>query len=175
MADEEQESSWLIEPLGKDHDRAAFSCDREPLTEYLKTLATQDARRNVATPFAACAAGANTVIGYYTLSSLSLELTDIPPDIAKKLPRYPVMGATLLGRLAIDQSMAGQGLGEYLLMDALRRALIASHTVASVAVLTDPLDDRADGFYRHFEFRPLQETGTRLYLPMVTITKLFGG
>jgi hypothetical protein len=71
--------------------------------------------------------------------------------------------------------MAGQGFGEYLLMDALRRALIASRTVASVAVLTDPLDNRADGFYRHFEFRPLQETGTRLFLPMVTIKKLFEG
>ena len=73
-----------------------------------------------------CEGEGNTVLGYYTLSAISVDIGEWPETVARKLPRYPVVPATLLGRLAIDRRLQGQGAGEYLLMDALHRSLQAS-------------------------------------------------
>jgi GNAT superfamily N-acetyltransferase len=167
-------SSWLIEPLAKRHDRAAFSCGNETLDRYLKEIAGQDARRLVAAPFVAVdPAARDTILGYYTVSSFSIGLSDLPHDVSRKLPAYPVVPATLLGRLAVDQSHGGQGLGEYLLMDALHRAHAQSSQIASFAIVVDAIDESAERFYRHFNFIPFPERRTRLFLPMKTLTALF--
>ncbi|AGK56304.1 N-acetyltransferase GCN5 [Hyphomicrobium denitrificans 1NES1] len=167
------EGSWVIEPLRKDHDRAAFTCEENSLAQYIKTQASQDARRFTAAPFVAVTDGGKTVLGYYTLSSTTLELTAVPENIAKKLPRYPTLPATLLGRLARDQSVAGKGLGEFLLMDSLHRAYVQSKEIASAAVLVDAISHKAATFYRHFDFLEFADNPNRLFLPMPKIAKLF--
>ena len=101
-----------IEPLGPGHDRSAFSCGVPALDRYLQEQAGQDARRRVAAPFVASTDGIK-VLGFYTLSATSIQLTDVPAALAKKLPRYPRLPATLLGRLATDLSARGVGLGSY--------------------------------------------------------------
>jgi GNAT superfamily N-acetyltransferase len=141
----------LVEPLGRQHDRALFSCGNPTLDEYLKQRARQDARRYVAAPFVLIpAAGERTILGYYTLSSFAVDLVDLPPDTAGKLPSYPNVPVTLLGRLAVDHRHAGQGLGEFLLMDALHRSLTQSSQIAAVAVVVDAIDGNAVRFYTHF-------------------------
>jgi GNAT superfamily N-acetyltransferase len=166
--------SWLVEPLAKKHDRVAFSCGNETLDRYLKEIATQDARRLVAAPFVAVAATApKTILGYYTLSSFAVGLSDLPPEVARKLPSYPNVPATLLGRLAVDRSHRGQGLGEFLLIDALHRAYVQSAQIAAFAVIVDAIDEAAERFYKHFHFIPFPERHSRLFLPMKTIAALF--
>jgi GNAT superfamily N-acetyltransferase len=115
------------------------------------------------------------IAGYYTLSSDNIRADDLPPEIVKqlKLPRYPVMGATLVGRLARDLSFRGQGIGEILLIDALKVALTMSRQIASVAVLVDAKDDNAHRFYEGFGFVAFPESVKRLFLPMRTIERLF--
>lgn len=175
MGSKPGEANWTIEPLGREHDRAAFSCGIAALDAYLKTQASQDARRHAAAPFVALlSGGGNTVVGYYTLSAFGVELREIPEAEAKKLPRYPLVPATLLGRLAVNASQQGKGLGEHLLMDALARAHVQSGQIASAAVVVDAIDDRAERFYRHFDFIALPERNDRLFLPMHMIAKLFG-
>lgn len=115
------------------------------------------------------------VLGYYTLSASIVNARDLPDDLAKKLPRYPQLPVSLLGRLAIDHSMKGRGLGQFLLMDALRRSLLAASQVAAMAILVDAKDESAAAFYRHFGFLPLQEQPRRLFLPMKTAAGLFQG
>lgn len=112
------------------------------------------------------------IAGYYTLSSLSVEL---PEDASKGLPRYPEYPATLLGRLAVDENYQGQGLGKRLLLDALGRALAGSRAVASYAVITDAKNERAEAFYAQYGFSPLSAKGggRRLFLPMGTVERLF--
>jgi GNAT superfamily N-acetyltransferase len=111
----------LVEPLGRQHDRASFSCGKSALDQYLKQLARQDARRHVAAPFVLVPErGDKTILGYYTLSSFAVDLADLPQDVARQLPAYPNVPITLLGRLAVDQRHAGQGFGEFLLMVAPR-------------------------------------------------------
>lgn len=111
-------------------------------------------------------------MGFYTLSALSIRLQELPADIAKRLPKYPAVPATLLGRLAVDEGARGRRYGELLLMDALARSLRASRTVASAAVVVDAKDDDARRFYERYDFLSLPDSPQRLFLPMRTIAVL---
>ena len=168
------ECHLIVEPIGKHHNRGDLSCGYEALDQYLQKQATQDARRMVAAPFILTrASDRKTVIGYYTLSAFGISLQDLPDEVVKKLPAYPIVPVTLLGRLAIDQRYKGQRLGEFLLIDALKRALKQSSQIAAAAVVVDAIDEKAAGFYRHFEFINFPDKPGRLFLPMKTIANLF--
>ena len=165
---------YFVEPLGRHHDRAGFSCGNETLDRYLKEIARQDARRLVAAPFVLIDETApKTILGYTTLSSFSVSLADLPEEVARKLPAYPNVPVTLLGRLAVDHRYQGRGLGTFLLMDALRRAWVESSQIAAVAVVVDAIDKQAVRFYKRFDFIPFPERPNRLFLPMKTIAALF--
>lgn len=168
-----QQTEFRVEALGRQHDRKVFSCGVEALDRYLREQAGQDARRRVAAPFVLCEGKSNAVLGYYTLSALSIDVGAWPEDVARRLPRYPAIPATLLGRLAVDRRLRGKGAGEHLLMDALRRALEASREVASVAIVVDAKDDAAVAFYQHYEFIPFADEPKKLFLQMGTIERLF--
>ena len=164
----------MIEPLGNDHRRADFSCGNATLDRYLKEQAGQDLRRACATPFVLITMkGDASILGYYTLSSYGIDVGELPPDIAKKLPRYPLIPATLVGRLAVDRRYQGQRIGEFLLLDALRRALVQSAEIASAAVVVDAIDSGARNFYQHFGFLAFPRISSRLFLPMKTVAELF--
>lgn len=165
---------YRIEPLAKSHDRAGFSCGSEALDRYLLQQARQDAEKRVAAPFVLIEPPASRVLGYYTLSASLLDANELPNTLAKKLPRYPQLPVTLLGRLAVDQSTKGRGAGEFLLMDALRRSLEAAVDIAAMAVIVDAKDEAAEAFYRHFDFLPMQHQPRRLFLSMKTIAMLLG-
>lgn len=165
-------SPFAIEPLGKQHDRSRFQCGSADLDRYLQQQARQDAEKRVAAPFVALLPGNPQVLGCYTLSASLLLLDELPDVIARKLPRYPQLPVTLLGRLAVDQTTKGQGLGEFLLLDALHRSLATAAQIAAMAVVVDAKDDAAAAFYRHFSFIPLQANPLRLFLPMKTVEQL---
>jgi predicted GNAT family N-acyltransferase len=113
------------------------------------------------------------VLGYYTLSAYNVHLAELTEAIARKLPRYPLLPATLLGRLAIDTSCRGQNLGRFLLMDALHRSWKNTSEVASVGVVVEALDESARAFYLHHEFQSLANHPDKLFLAMATIQKAF--
>lgn len=179
MAEPISASAWTIEPLGKHHDRAAFSCEEVELTDYLQNRASQDVRRYAAAVFVATEPGSTRVIGYYSLSALSVGLDSIPAEQAKHLAKYPAVPVTLLGRLARDLGQKNKNMGEFLLMDALDRAYRQSHQIASSAVIVDAKGARAARFYETFGFSTIADSPAspnsplRLYLPMRTIAKLF--
>ena len=115
-----------------------------------------------------------TVAGFYTLSQYAVELDVIPEEIARKLPKYSHIPATLLGRLAVSTSFRGQRLGEILLLDALKRSLHGSRQLASFAVMVDAKDDSAMAFYKKYGFLELPKVANRLFLPMGMIEKSIG-
>ena len=155
----------VIEPLGKRHDRAAFSCGMAELDRYLAHRAGQDVRRRIARVFVCRRRGADTVIGYYTLSALSIELMSLPVELSRRLPRHPVPCA-LIGRLAVDQSCHGIGLGRLLLADAIKRVVVVSDSVAMHAVIVDAKNEDARAFYEKFGFAPLPSSPMRLFLAL---------
>ena len=167
-------AEWVIERLREDHNRADFSCGNASLDRYLKEQAGQDLRRGCATPFVLVSErGDTTVLGYYTLSSYGIDVGELPPDVVKKLPRYPLIPATLLGRLAVDRRFQAQGIGEFLLLDALHRALVQSSEIATAAVVVDAIDAGAVKFYQHFGFVRFPAIASRLFLPMKAVAGLF--
>ena len=167
---------FRFEPLGAKHDRAAFSCGQERLDTYLKQQAGQDVRKRVAAVYVLTPDG-KTVAGYYTLSQYAVDSGELPEELTRKLrlPKYDKLPATLLGRLARDHQFRGYGLGEILLMGALKRALEHSRNIASVAVVVDAIDDKAAEFYRSYGFIALPDHQQRLFIPMRTVDELLGG
>ncbi len=164
---------YAIVPLDRKHDCRAFSCGNVALDRYLREQASQDVRKRVATVFVLTEARGNIVIGYYSLAACSVDLGEWPEALKKKLPRYPVVPVTLLGRLALDKRHQGKGLGEYLLMDALWRCSTAAKEIASLAIIVDAIDNRARRFYEHYGFRAFPKQPNRLFLHMQTIQEMF--
>ena len=162
-----------IEPLGSQHDRAAFDCGNDSLTRYFQTQAGQDLRRRAAVPFVLVDGDSDAVAGFYTLSAYNIDMGELPPELARRFPRYPYAPATLLGRLAVDRRYQGMGLGRLLLMDALRRSMEHSREIASIAVVVDAIDDAARDFYERYGFIRFPDHPYKLFLPMSTMATLF--
>ena len=165
---------YQVEALDKRHERGGFSCGSGALDRYLQQQARQDADKRVAAPFVLVEPPSTRVLGYYTLSASVIQAKELPDDLAGKLPRYPQLPVTLLGRLAVDLTLKNRGIGQFLLMDALWRCLGAATQIAAMAVLVDAKDQAAEAFYLHFGFIPLQQQPARLFLPMKTVAGLFG-
>jgi predicted GNAT family N-acyltransferase len=164
--------NFKIEPLGKDHDRAAFSCGQDSLDRYLKTQAGQAVDKNLAAVFILTSDG-KRIAGYYTLSAYVVKLDEIPEEIAKKLTRMQEVPATLLGRLARSVDHRGKGIGEILFVDALKKALQNSARVASWAVIVEAKDEETAMFYKRYGFTSIPTKPNRLFLPMKSIEKMF--
>jgi predicted GNAT family N-acyltransferase len=160
-----------IEPLGASHDRAVFSCGVPALDKYLQTQASQEMKKNLSAVYVLTPDG-KTIAGYYTLSAYSVRLDKIPEEIGKKLTRMPEVPATLVGRLARSTAFGGQGIGEILLIDALKRSLANSKLVASWTVIVGAKDANADAFYKKYGFMDIPATPNRLFLPMEAIARL---
>ena len=109
------------------------------------------------------------IAGYYTVSAATIRRAELPEALLKKLPRYPELPATLLGRLAPSVAFKGQGIGDRLMISALSRAVESARQVASWAVVTDPKNEKARRFYEGFGFRPL--TAERLFIPMKDVAE----
>ena len=163
--------SISVSALQDQHDRSRFVSGVPELDRYFQLHAGQDAKRKVAAPFVLLDQN-EIVIGYYTLSAYCIFLTDLPADVAKKLPKYPVLPATLLGRLAVSREYQGQKLGQFLLMDALKRSWENTREIGSIGVVVDAIDESAERFYQHHEFHPLPGHARKLFLAMATIRKL---
>ena len=165
------DGDFKFEPLAHNHDRAAFSCGKEPLDNYLKTQARKAIEKNLAAVFVYT--DGTKIAGYYTLSSFAVKLDEIPETLSKKLTKMPLVPATLIGRLARSLEFRGKGIGEILLIDALKKAYRNSKEVASWAVIVDAKDGEAVAFYKNFEFVEFFGVKARMFLPMTSVAELF--
>ena len=139
----------------------------------MKTQAAQDVRRKANAAFVLVGStDPSSILGYFTLCAYGLAPGTVPAEARKFLPRYPLVSATLLGRLAIEKARQGQGLGGVLLVRALRKAYENADIVGSSMVVVDALDERAIKFYQAHGFLKLPDS-MRLVLPMKTLSKLF--
>lgn len=164
-------TEFVCEPLARRHDRKRFRCGVHELDEWLQQRARQDQDRHVAAVFVLVPSDEPTrIAGFYTLSATSILLEDLPPTLTRKLPRYPVVPAVLIGRLARDKQFPG--IGSNLLFDALQRAARHSTQIAAAAVVVDAKNEAAATFYQRFGFARLTNSSRRLFLAMETARKL---
>jgi predicted GNAT family N-acyltransferase len=143
---------------------------RAPLLDnYIQKQAKQDVQRDLSACFVLVNNPDKTVIGYYTLSSNSVKRRDLPEDLVKKLPpSYEDLPTVLLGRLAVSNAFKGNGYGEYLLMDALNRCADISETLGTLAVIVEPIDEKAVSFYIVYGFIKLPGNG-KMFITIKTI------
>lgn len=163
----------MIEPLGRSHERGEFCSGKAPLDAFLHSLVSQYQKRRLGQTYVAVRPDQKRVWGYYTLASGAVSFENLPQKAARKLPRHPVP-VILLARLAIDQAVQGQGLGQHLLMDALRRCLALAEQIGTHAVEVDAIDEGAKAFYEKHGFVALRDSPLHLYLPIATIEDAFG-
>ena len=156
------------ELLGEAHDRKGFSCGNEALDRYFQAQVTQDIRRRVANCFVVVEISSGAIAAYYTLSAASIPLSDIPPQEAKRLPRYPSLPAVRIGRLAVDRRFHRRGIDELMLMDAVHRTM--QDAAAAFALVVDAKTD-AVAFYAKYGFRPIEGRPRTLFLPLATAQK----
>jgi len=154
-----------IEALSARHDQSRFSSGSAVLDRYFREQASQDVKRRIATCFVAASVREQDVAGYYTLAATGIALSAMAEAVAKKLPRYPVVPAVLMGRLAVERRYQGQGLGGILLADALMRTARAELGV--FAMVVDAKDEAAQRFYEHYGFTLLPGEVRHLCLPIV--------
>jgi GNAT superfamily N-acetyltransferase len=155
--------SWTVVPLSAAHTRTGFDCGKEPLNVFLHQRVSQYEKRGLGRTFVLEEAGQTRVLGYYTLAAAQLPLSVLPEDQAKKLPRHPVP-VLLLGRLAVDRTLHGQGAGKFLLRDAVRRCVSVSDQIGAFAIYVEVIDDQAVRFYQKFSFRLLLPEPDKLFL-----------
>lgn len=161
-----------IQPLDSSHDRVEFDCGVDSLNSYLKRQAGQDVRRKANGVFVLIEPAApGRVLGYYTLCATAISQGDVPDAARKHIPRYPLVSATLVGRLAVALDRQRQGLGSVLLADALQRAFVSADTVGSSMVVVDAIDERAAAFYAAHAFVRLPDS-LRLVLPMLIAVRM---
>lgn len=158
-------AGFRVALLDAGHNRAEFDSGSAELDRYLQQHVGQDVKRRVTACFVALTHD-DHIAGYYTLAATSLLLTDMPLEIVKKLPRYPLVPAVRMGRLAVDQNYKGQGLGAALLADALIKS--ANSEIAAYALLVDAKDENAATFYLHHGFISLPNSPLTLFLPLAT-------
>jgi len=166
-------AQFRIEPLSSAHDRSPFVSGSTPLDRYLREQASQDIKRRIATCFVAVAVETQDIVGFYTLTATSVALDALSPELVRKLPRYPIVPAALLGRLAVAVSAQGRGLGAALLADALLR--VARVEMGVYAMLVDAKDDAAQRFYEKHGFTLLAGEARRLVLPIATALRALEG
>ncbi len=170
--DRSPQRGWKIEHFDKIlHDRSRFDCGNAQLNEWLRERISQFERRDLARTYVLCEEGDTVVLGYYALSNNSVERNNLQKDQAKGLPNIAVP-VVLLGRLAVDRSLQGQGLGSLLLLDALSRIESQAGQIGIRAVEVDAIDDSARKFYLKYGFSPLLDDRNHLFLPMQIIRKL---
>ena len=163
--------AWHEEPIGKQHDRAAFDCGESALNDFLRQHARQNHEKGAAKTFLAISdADGTTIFGFYSLSPASVEYAQTPAIVRQGLARHDVP-VFRLGRLAVDQSFQGRSLGGQLILAAGRRCVLAAREVGGVALLIDAKSDRAANWYASYGAVPLVDAPLSLLLPLATLQK----
>jgi ribosomal protein S18 acetylase RimI-like enzyme len=156
---------FVTEALSREHDRTSFRSGVGVLDRYLREFALQDMRRRVAGCFVALN-DARAITGFYTLAATSVTLDALPADLTNRLPRYPLVPAVLMGRLAASVEYQRQGLGRALIFDAAIRT--DRLRIGAFAIIVDANDDRAVAFYRSTGFALIAGETRRLFVPVAT-------
>lgn len=157
--------AFTIEPLAPRHNRKTFSCGVPALDRYIRELATQDVKRRVSNCFVAVTTQ-REIVGYYTFAATSLPVTELDSDTVRRLPRYPLLPAGLIGRLAVDTRHGGMRLGSSLIIDAVVRATRSDPAI--FAIVVDAKDEVAAAFYLHLGFRRFSSRPMSLFMPIGT-------
>lgn len=163
-----------IEPLDRNlHDRAAFSCGELRIDNFLKINAAGQQDRDVTKVYVIVEPPSPRVLGFYAMNAHSIDATVIPENLRKGLPSYPTFGAVYISMIGTLSELQGNGIGSYLLADALKRCIDIADRAGIFAVLLDALNDDAARLYRRIGFIdiPSEQYNRRMMISMKAVRK----
>lgn len=164
----------LVQSLSKQHQRTAFDCGNAALNHYLQTTARQHQNKGIARTYVLInEATPEKILAYMTLTVCEVVSECLPVELMKKYPqRIP---AAKLARLAVDISFQRQGLGEYLVVEALAKTLSVYETMGLVGLLVDAKHDDAKQYYLQFGFQAAPDQLANLFMPIKAIKQYLSG
>jgi ribosomal protein S18 acetylase RimI-like enzyme len=162
-------ADYRIEALSSAHKRTRFDSGSPALDVYFRDRVSQDIRRRLTACFVAVDSATAEIAGYYTLAASSIPLDALDEKLRSRLPRYPLVPAVRLGRLAVDHLHQGKGLGGTLLLNALARSIRSE--ITAYAMVVDAKGQDAVAFYRHHGFVAFESAPMTLYVPLAEIAK----
>lgn len=157
-----------VSELGGRHDRESFDCGNADLNNYLRQIAGQHIRKSLARVYVACEDSDPTrIVAYYSLNICEIRSEELPEPFRKKFPRR--IPAVRLGRLAVARANQRQGVGELMLVDAMRKVIKVDAVVGAVAMLVDAKDEGAKRFYLKYKFLDLADRSLNLFAPIAQV------
>ena len=156
----------------KKHNRNHFDCGVEALNNYLRMMANQQSSKdNTRTFVLEDESKPEYIIGYYTLTMTPIDLDALPTKLRKKYQNAHAGG--LIARLVVDKRYAKRGFGEWLLIDALKKLLLANETVAFPLIIVDAKEG-AIQFYEKFGFTAFLDTPNKLFIKVADVRTSLG-
>lgn len=164
---------WLFYEVTEPNiDRGDFDCGIVELNDYLQRYAKQNHKRGVAKTWVLVNSDNQRIpIGYYSISMAELQRENLPDEVKKGFPRYP-LPVIRIGKLAVDKRWQGKNLGELLLIDVFRRGIKISQDIGVIGFLVDAINERAKRFYLKYGFTALVDFPLSLFLPITRISSL---
>ena len=159
-------------PLDKKvHDRKSFDCGVDALNNYLRLMANQQSvKDNSRTYILEDEKKAGAIVGFYTLTMVSIDLNALPKNLKNRHPQS--YSAGLIARLAVDKNYTKRGLGAWLLVDALKKLMTASNVVGFPMIVVDDKES-AVSFYEQFGFTAFKNEENRLFIPVADVRASF--
>jgi GNAT superfamily N-acetyltransferase len=155
----------------KRHDRASFSCGDDRVDNFLKSIAAQHQDKDLTRAYVACLDGSSTIVGYYALNPHALDISELPPEMQRRLPRCPTVPAILLSYIGVGSPYQGSGVGSYLMADAFKRSAHAADLLGAHFMVLDALNEGAARLYRRLGFVELSAQRSRMILSMHLIRR----
>jgi GNAT superfamily N-acetyltransferase len=158
-----------IEKLSRQHITAAFDCGEQALNDFLSRYALINRSSDSAVTYVAC--DGDDIIGFYTLVTGAVNVDGAPERLKKGLPRHPVP-VMILARLAISRERKGEGLGKWLLKDAIKRTLAVADIAGVRAMMVHAKNVAVADFYASLGFSPSEFDPLHLYVLTKELRKL---
>jgi GNAT superfamily N-acetyltransferase len=164
-------SDWVSQPLTHDHDVSQFGSGNESLDQWLQRDGLRAHRAGISRTTVWTAPRDRAVVAYHAIAPTQIARIDLP---SRSLSGgYSQVPGYLIGRLALDQTLQGQGLGTQLLLDALERILDAADRAGGRVIVVGAIDDAAHHFYLHHGFRAIEQSN-RLVMKLATAAAILG-
>ncbi len=161
----------IVELLDKRHNRNNFNCGNEALNQFLKQTARQHIQKGISRTFVLTdTEQPETIISFFTLTLCEVRVEKLPAKFAKKYPSK--VPGVKLARLAVSQLYQRQGIGEIMMIEAMKRALIVAENAGGIGLFVDAKDEAAKNYYSRYGFVSLEDAFLEMFLPLSTIVQI---
>jgi GNAT superfamily N-acetyltransferase len=157
--------------LDKRHNRDDFNCGNEALNQFLKQTARQHIQKGISRTFVLIdTEKPDIIISFFTLTLCEVRVEKLPPKFAKKYPSK--VAGVKLARLAVNKAYQRQGIGEIMMIEAMRRAVVVAENAGGIGLFVDAKDEAAKSYYNRYGFVSLEDAFLEMFLPLSTIIQM---